>query len=166
MMNIENIWPDRDPISIKVKKMILKIIHAHGNVLWRFFGRNRKAARVLIIYDKKVLLVKKSYEKEKWMMPGGFVKSGEIEETAAKREVLEEVGVHLKRLDGSFKDSVKKQGYPLLYTFVAEVESERYTVDGVEIDEARWYPFNILSQINPVAAKMLKKYIDMKETDS
>jgi 8-oxo-dGTP pyrophosphatase MutT (NUDIX family) len=52
----------------------------------------RVAARVLIMQDNKVLLVKEA-DDNWWALPGGGIDHGEAVETSLRREVEEELGV-------------------------------------------------------------------------
>jgi len=68
----------------------------------------------------------------------GFIEAGESAEDALHREVLEEVGIHIKNLV-----YIGSQSWPfpsqLMLGFMAEAASESITVDGHEISEARWW---------------------------
>lgn len=62
-------------------------------------GNHRKlSASCIVIKDDKVLLVKHTYgaAKGKYLIPGGFSEEGEMPQTTAEREVLEETGVTVK----------------------------------------------------------------------
>ena len=75
----------------------------------------------------------------------GFVEPGESLENAAKREVLEEVGVAIGDLR-----YVGSQAWPfpasLMMGFVANARSQEIRVDGVELEAARWVSRTELSQ--------------------
>ena len=49
----------------------------------------------IIIKDKKILMCRK-YDEPHFIMPGGKIKDGEIEEDTLKRELKEELNVELK----------------------------------------------------------------------
>lgn len=60
---------------------------------------NRKlSASCVVMKDNKVLLVKHTYgaARGKYLIPGGFSEEGEMPQTTAEREVLEETGVRVK----------------------------------------------------------------------
>lgn len=62
----------------------------------------RVAARVLIIQNGKVLLVKEATD-DWWAFPGGGVDHGETVETSLVREVEEELGVPAKEISSDFE---------------------------------------------------------------
>lgn len=62
----------------------------------------RVAARVLIIQDNKVLLVKESSD-EWWALPGGGIDHGETIEASLRREIEEELGVPAKEVLSDFQ---------------------------------------------------------------
>ncbi len=62
----------------------------------------RVAARVLVIQNNKVLLVKES-DDDWWALPGGGVDHGESIESALKREVEEELGVPATEISSDFQ---------------------------------------------------------------
>jgi 8-oxo-dGTP pyrophosphatase MutT (NUDIX family) len=60
----------------------------------------RRAARVLLLdEDRRVLLVRLAYRRKRWWAaPGGGLEDDETHETAARREVAEEMGYELDKL--------------------------------------------------------------------
>lgn len=79
----------------------------------------------IIENDKKqILLVKRKHDPKKgeWDLPGGFILPGEDIDTSCKRELKEELGVHIevKKLVGIYPDVYIFQNvaYPILSTFV------------------------------------------------
>src|SRR4051812_33067248 len=53
------------------------------------------AGCVILDEDGRVLLLHRSGNPIQWELPGGKVEDGEAAEAAAKRELLEELGVHV-----------------------------------------------------------------------
>src|SRR4051812_28240326 len=62
----------------------------------------RVAARIFVMQDDKVLLVKES-EDEWWALPGGGIDHGESIESALKREIEEELGVPASEISSDFQ---------------------------------------------------------------
>ncbi len=63
----------------------------------------RVAARVLIVQDNKVLLVKEGIGGAWWALPGGGVDHGETVESSLVREVEEELGVSANEISSDFQ---------------------------------------------------------------
>jgi NAD+ diphosphatase len=68
----------------------------------------------------------------------GFVEPGETAEHAVRREVAEEVGVQVGRVTYHMSQPWPFP-YSLMLGFHSEAASTDITVDGVEIDDARWF---------------------------
>ena len=64
---------------------------------WRLRGQNHQGALVAVWVDEALLLVRSSYRDE-WNFPGGSVRHGETPEAAARRELMEEVGLAVSSL--------------------------------------------------------------------
>src|SRR3954451_3545110 len=61
--------------------------------VWRrLWGRGHEGALVAVQIDRSLLLVRSSY-RSAWNFPGGSVRRGETPELAARRELLEEIGL-------------------------------------------------------------------------
>ncbi len=94
-------------------------------------------ARGLCIRDGKVLLcrhIKQAYN----YLPGGHVEFGESATDALAREMMEEAGVAVHNVR---YHSTQPWPYPsqLMIGCHCEAETEEITVDGIELDEARWF---------------------------
>src|SRR3989344_5753969 len=86
-----------------------KIKYAWNKVFW-FFGRptryvysflvrpHRQAAKVLIIRDLKILLVRPNYGHRQWSVPGGGIEKGESGEDGARRELREELAMTVETI--------------------------------------------------------------------
>lgn len=98
-------------------------------------------AVALVTSGDKALLVRHSYmAQDMWALVSGYLESGESVEDAVRREVAEETGLRLSRLDYA-GSSPSAFGDPdaLLVAFRAEAESTELRIDPAEIAEARWF---------------------------
>lgn len=81
----------------------------------------------------------------------GFIETGESAEQALHREVAEEVNVSI----GNVK-YLGSQAWPfphsLMLGYWAQYQGGDIQVDGVEIEDAQWYPFDALPELPPKTA--------------
>ena len=59
---------------------------------WRLRRSEHEGALVAVYVGRDLILVRSSYRRE-WNLPGGGVRPGEAPEAAARRELMEEIGV-------------------------------------------------------------------------
>ena len=95
--------------------------------------------------ELKILLVKRSLEpfKNKWALPGGFVRLDESLEGAAKRELREETGVkdvYLEQLY-TFGDPKRDiRGRVITVAYMALINSEDVKLRAqTDVSEAKWF---------------------------
>ena len=63
-----------------------------ARIWWRLRRSGHEGALVAIHVDDRLLLLRSSYRRT-WNLPGGGVRPGEAPEQAARRELLEEIGI-------------------------------------------------------------------------
>ncbi len=80
------------------------------------------------------------------------------------REVMEEVGIEVKNIQ-----YVGSQSWPFpnsfMLAFTAEYASGEITVDGVEIEDARWFQIDHLPQLPSsisIARSLIENFIKMR----
>lgn len=102
----------------------------------------------------KVLLVKRNIEpfKDKWALPGGFVRIDESLEDAAKRELEEETGVndfYLEQLYSFGEPKRDPRGRVITISYFALINSEKTKLKAsTDVSEAKWFS---VSQIPALA---------------
>ncbi len=102
---------------------------------------------IFTIKDKKlkVLLVKRKNEpfKNKWALPGGFVRIYESLEEAAKRELMEETGVknvYLEQLYTFGQPKRDPRGRVITVSYMALINSENTSLKAsTDVSEAVWF---------------------------
>ena len=76
--------------------LALRLADATRRLVWRIAGPRTIGVRGLIVDDEgRVLLVRHSYGRPAWHLPGGGVKRRESLLQALRRELKEEVGIEL-----------------------------------------------------------------------
>lgn len=113
---------------------------------YRLYFNNTVAVAVLAVNPKgELLFIRRARDpgKGKLAMPGGFVDAGESGEEAARREVMEELGVAVGEV--TFLCSAPNT-YPyrgIVYTvcdlfFVAELPEQEFALAPKEVESALW----------------------------
>jgi len=96
-----------------------------------------------------------------WTMPGGKLHFGETFEDGAKREVLEETGIILKKVKVTCvnQDIIETAHFITMGLFADEIEGEPKVMEPDEITEWRWFDLtNLPSPIYFPSAKVLENY--------
>lgn len=105
------------------------------------------AAAVLLVREDRVLLVKRGMEPRKglWAFPGGFQEVNETPEQAARRELHEETGLIVGKLQ--LFDLIYNDLNPLkpvnVAIFLAR-EAEGHLLPGDDVSDASFFPMNTL----------------------
>lgn len=105
-----------------------------------------------------------------WGVPGGFMELGESTEEAGRREVLEETGLEIGKLDlvGVFSGKqhhVKlpngDEFYPVTVAYVSkDIKGGMLRADGVETTDVQFFHVNELPEgLNPFIKNMLKQFV-------
>lgn len=128
-----------------------------------FFPRISPSGIVIVKKEDKILLARSPH-----FPPGvygavaGFVEVGETVEEAVIREVYEEVGIRIQRLQYQFS-----QPWPfpdsLMLGFTAEYASGEITIDGREIQDANWFGRDHLPKLPmkiSIASALIHKILD------
>jgi 8-oxo-dGTP pyrophosphatase MutT (NUDIX family) len=106
---------------------------------WRIARPLTLGARVILVQEGRVLLVRHTY-RDSWFLPGGGVRKGEAIEAAARREAAEEVGATLGRLRllGIYSNFFEHKS-----DHIAVFVCDDFTLTGrtdAEIDRFRFFP--------------------------
>lgn len=135
-------------------KLINKLYRA-----WWFITRpSTKGVKALVFNHKnEVLMIRLSYYPNTWTFPGGGVDAGEKPQTAARREVREEVGIKLGEIDFvttlDFKHEHKKD---TVFVYQATVENVKVEIDKKEVAEAGWFSLEELPPMGSNAKRILE----------
>jgi mutator protein MutT len=112
-----------------------------------YFNPAIAAGAVLLAPDDTILLVRRAKDphRGKLTVPGGFIDAGEIAEDALRREIREEVGLTVERLDYfcSLPNSYHYRGvtYQVLdFFFLGRVTAKTVQTDPGEVSEVCWLP--------------------------
>lgn len=134
-------------IPAPVHRALMPLAHALRH-RWRRW-RKRPIAGVSVIVTNltgDVLLLKHSYGPDVWSLPGGGLARGEDPVAAARREVFEELGVELARIDPVARLDEILSGSPHTAHIFAAVCDRQPAPDRREVIEARFFPSHSLPE--------------------
>lgn len=128
----------------------------------------------IVSVDKKVLMQRRA-DNNCWGLIGGMMELGESTEETAKREVFEEVGIKLDKIDFfkvySGKDFYYKypngdEVFNVINMFTVRCyELPEVIIDNKEVKEARFFDFNNLPiHISPPDVKIIEDIIDFYQS--
>lgn len=114
----------------------------------------RKAARAVLLNNKKEVAILSVPTGNYHKIPGGGVESGEDIETALKREILEEVGCNCEIIEkiGSileFRDPIKQYSFGYIAKVKGEISEPTFTESEKkeEFQIAQWLPIEEAIQV-------------------
>ena len=128
-------------------RALLPLAHIVRHYWRRLRGTPLEGVSVIITnLGGDVLLLKHTYGPKVWGLPGGGLKSGEDPVAAARREVQEELGITLTRIDpiGTLEETLS--GSPHTAHLFAATCDQHPRPDRREIHEARYFPSHSLPE--------------------
>ncbi|MBY0596017.1 NUDIX hydrolase [Bacillus bingmayongensis] len=130
---------------------------------------NLAGVAVAVLNDQGQILLQKR-RSGVWGVPGGFIELGESTEDAGRREVLEETGIEIGKLDlvGVFsgkeffvKLSNGDEFYPITIAYMSkEIKGGILQADGTESLEVKFFSLNQLPEnISPFIKKIIQQQV-------
>jgi ADP-ribose pyrophosphatase YjhB (NUDIX family) len=116
--------------------------------MWRRWRKAPIAGVSVIVTNLggDVLLLKHSYGPDVWSLPGGGLGRGEDPLDAARREVREELGIELARIEPVATLEEVLSGSPHTAHLFAGTCDRHPRPDGREVTEARFFPSHSLPE--------------------
>ena len=142
-------------------KILTIIAYKLATIYWKIFKPQTLGVKLLLINDGKILLVEHSYTKG-YHLPGGGVKTGEMFDRALKREIMEELGLDINKLQlfGVYQSS--KQGKIdtiIVFLSTRPVDLNEAKLSN-EINHADFYALdNLPANISPGSRKRIQEYL-------
>ncbi len=128
-------------ISVRIRRLGFQVAHRLLRLWWLIRRPAMYGVKCVLTDGDKVLLVRHSYGRSEWDLPGGGIKRRERPLDAARREMEEELGIQTDgwhSLGEAWATIYHRRD--TLYCFRAEVSSPELSVDRAELADARWFP--------------------------
>src|SRR5579875_582313 len=108
---------------------------------------------------ERVLLVWHTYGHPGWGLPGGMLRRGEDPTDTTRRELREELGLHVGELRSLGEIEVRIDGRrDRVHCYAVEVRSPELRPDGAEIAAARWWPRHALpAALSPYTREIVER---------
>ena len=125
--------------------------------------KGSQGARIIIVDDRKVLLVAHWYAPWTWTLPGGGVDKSETPEQAAMREAVEETGLKVKSIAGeigTYTGTLGKMDKVTVF-YSGDFEGSLNMVPSFEIMARSWFDIdNLPPEISPANRRRIEAYRD------
>lgn len=130
-----------------IHRALLPLAHSVRHY-WRRWRKSPLAGVSVIITNLNgdVLLLKHSYGPKVWGLPGGGLRSAEDPAEAARREVHEELGIILARIEPVAVIAEVISGAPHTAHLFAAICDQHPRPDRREVTEARFFPSHSLPE--------------------
>ena len=145
-----------------MKRLIFRLLFW---VLWPltwFYAPLRVRPRVLVVAGNSCLVVQPYFGGGKWQLPGGGVHFNETYKQAARRELFEEVCIHVDSITNLLPLAVYKEyGLLLRYPiYVARIDSQLSTTLSHELLASQWVSLTSTDsrQLLPHARQAIRAY--------
>lgn len=129
---------------------------------YRFPVFSTACSVIVLNPDKDKILLIKQYGKNRNVLVAGYINKGEAAETAVAREVMEEIGIEVEKIDYN-KSEYFEPSNTLMLNFSCVAKSEDLSGVNYEIDSAEWFDFenarkNVMH--NSLAERFLIFFLD------
>lgn len=127
-------------LPVPVRRLAYRAAYAGLRAYWLVAHPTTRGVKCLLTEGEQILLVRHTYGRREWDLPGGSMKRGESPETAARREMREELGVAIDRWDRLGEIIVDDfHRHDRVDYMRAEVTAPRLVIDLGELDTVRWF---------------------------
>jgi 8-oxo-dGTP pyrophosphatase MutT (NUDIX family) len=149
---------------------IINTAHVGRYALGKLRGeKDAHGVRILIVDERRILLVSHWYAPWAWTLPGGGVNKGETPEEAAIREASEETGLKVNSIAGEIGTYTGTLGKSDRVTFfyTGDFEGTIAMRPNLEIMARSWFDLDSLplDEISPGNLRRIQAYRDGKRNE-
>jgi 8-oxo-dGTP diphosphatase len=147
-------------LSLRVRRAAIRAAYAGLRTYW-FVARPRiVGVKCVLIHGGEVLLVRHTYGRPGWDLPGGTVRRRELPREAARREMHEELGRDIEDWTALGELFVNTNHHDdNLHLFQARVEDRALELNLTELAEAAWFhpdalPADLARYVRPILRRV------------
>lgn len=150
-------------------KLLLRIAHSVRRLYWKIARPKTRGVRAIIVNKEgEILLVRHTYE-DGWFLPGGKVRRKEGEENGLRRELYEELGIHIEgalRKLGEY-DNTREYKHDTIAVFVVDSFIENPQGTSFEIGDRSFFnPRSLPDTTSPGTRRRIMEWLDPRNIDS
>lgn len=145
------------PLPLTVRRLGYRVAYRVLRVLWFVARPHKSGVKCLITDRERVLLVRHTYGRRSWDLPGGSIKRGESPAAAAAREMSEELGLKgvTWRDVGELRGRLDRRR-DTIHLFTTDIGSVQLRIDLGELEVARFFaPTELPSDLAPYVTAIL-----------
>jgi 8-oxo-dGTP pyrophosphatase MutT (NUDIX family) len=149
-------------LPVGLRRGVYRLAYTVLSVYWFVKQPRTNGVKCVLTDGDSVLLVRHTYGRAEWELPGGAMKSGEPPMSAARREMEEELGIAIDNWTVLGEVAGRAQHRrDTLHCFHAELHDPAFTLDLGELYTAQWFPRDNLPDdigqyVEPVLARLNK----------
>lgn len=149
-------------IGTLLSLFLIGVVHAVRYWMSRVAGvQDVQGVRIVIVQERRVILVSHWYAPWAWTLPGGGVERGETPEAAAIREAREETGFEVKTIAGeigTYRGSMGKRDKVRVF-YTGDFEGSLALRPTFEIMARSWFDIdNLPKELSPANRRRIEAY--------
>jgi 8-oxo-dGTP pyrophosphatase MutT (NUDIX family) len=144
-------------LPVAVRRFGYRSAYRILQVVWFVFRPSKVGVKCLLTDGERILLVRHTYGRRSWDLPGGAVKRGEPPVDAARREMTEELGIEAADWTGlgELRGRVDRRR-DTIHCFKAELHSPALVIDRGELAAVEWFaPDALPDDLSPYVAPIV-----------
>jgi 8-oxo-dGTP pyrophosphatase MutT (NUDIX family) len=130
-------------LVLEARRLAMRFAYAGLRTYWFLVRPDVVGVKCVVTSGDDVLLVRHTYGRRDWDLPGGSAKRREVPVDAARREMREELGRDIEDWVALGKLSVSIDHHrDNLHVFQAALPDRRVELDLTELADAQWFPLS------------------------
>jgi 8-oxo-dGTP pyrophosphatase MutT (NUDIX family) len=145
-------------LPVPARRLAYRSAYRVLQVIWWVWRPRKRGVKCLLTHGDRILLVRHTYGRRCWDLPGGAVKRHEEPLDAARREMREELGIRAADWSpaGDLRGTQNFR-HDTISCFQAELPAPDVTPDPGELAAAHWFarselPADLSPYVRPIVA--------------